>query len=111
MGDVGAIVAWTVLEACPALAMYTLLRRLAGLLYGSGTFKGEGMHPKGGMWTYAFLTMSIVLAPTVGGAASGQGASEGFWFRQGYFLTLALHSSFAVAAFDAFWPGKQNCSG
>jgi hypothetical protein len=108
-GGVGAIVAWNVLEACPTLAMYTLLIALAGLLYGSGTFKGEGMHPKGGMWSYAFLTMIIVLAPTVGGAASGQGAAGGFWFRQMYFLALALYGSLTVAAFDAFWPGKPKC--
>jgi hypothetical protein len=109
-GGVGAIVAWTVLGACPNLAMYTLLVALAGLLYGAGVFKGEGMHPKGGMWYYAFLTMVIVLAPTVGGPASGKGAAGGFWLRQMYFLALALYSSCAVAAFDAFWPGKQKCS-
>jgi hypothetical protein len=109
-GGVGAIVAWTILSACPNLAMYTLLIALAGLLYGPRIFKGEGMHPKGAMWSYAFLTMIIVLAPTVGGAASGKSAAGGFWFRQAYFLALALYSSFAVAAFDAFWPGKQNGS-
>lgn len=109
-GGVGAIIAWVVLGACPNLAMYTLLTALAGLLYGTGVFKGEGMHPKAGMWYYAFLTMIIILAPTVGGAASGKGAAGGFWLRQMYFLALALYSSFAVAAFDAFWPGKQNGS-
>lgn len=109
-GGVGAIVAWTVLEACPILPMYTLLIALAGLLYGKGIFKGEGMHPKGGMWSYAFLTMIIILAPTVGGGASGKSAASGFWFRQWYFLALTLYSSFAVTAFDAFWPRKQSYS-
>ena len=45
-----------------------------------------------------------------GGPASGKGAAGGFWLRQMYFLALALYSSCAVAAFDAFWPGKQKCS-
>jgi hypothetical protein len=62
------------------------------------------------MWYYAFLTMIIILAPTVGGAAAGKSAVGGFWLRQMYFLALALYSWFAVAAFDAFWPGKQKCS-
>lgn len=106
-GGVGAVVAWTVLQACPILTMYTLLIALAGLLFGTGIFKGEGMHSKAGMWSYAFLTMIIILAPTVGGGASGKSAATGFWFRQGYFLALALYSSFAVAAFDAFWPRMQ----
>ena len=109
-GGVGAIIAWIVLGACPNLIMYTLLVALAGLLYGTGVFKGEGMHPKGGMWYYAFLTMIIILAPSVGGAASGKGAAGGFWLRQMYFLALALYSSSAVAVFDAFWPRKQKCS-
>jgi hypothetical protein len=109
-GGVGAIIAWAILSACPTLSMYTLLIALAGLLYGTGIFKGEGMHPKGGMWSYAFLTMIIVLAPTVGSAASGTSAAERFWFRQGSFLALAMYGSFVIATFDAFWPAKQNRS-
>ena len=109
-GGFGATVAWVVLGACPNLIMYILLVALAGLLYGTGVFQGEGMHPKGGMWYYAFLTMIIILAPTVGGAAAGKSAVGGFWLRQIYFLALALYSWFAVAAFDAFWPGKQKSS-
>ena len=60
-----------------------------------------------GMWQYAFLTMIIVLAPTVGSMASGQAAADRFWFRQLMFLTLAVYGYLAVVVFDAFWSGKQ----
>ncbi len=106
-GGVGGIVAWTILRACPTLAMYTLLIALAALLFGSVIFKGEGMDPKGAMWSYAFLTMIIILAPAVGASASGDSAAGRFWFRQGQFLALALYSSFIITAFDAFWPVRQ----
>jgi hypothetical protein len=65
------------------------------------------MRPKGDMWAYAFLTMIIVLAPTVGGGATGEAAAGKFWLRQAFFMVLALYRWFAVAVFDAFWPGKQ----
>ncbi len=88
-GGIGAVIAWVVLGCFPSLIMYTLLMALAGLLYGPGIFKGEGMHPKGAMWQYAFLTMMIVLAPTVGSMAKGQAATDRFWFRQDMFVGLA----------------------
>jgi len=109
-GGVGAIIAWIILSACPNLAMYTLLIALAGLLYGPEIFKGEGMHPKGGMWSYAFITMIIVLAPAVGSSASGTSAVGRFWARQLQFLGVALYGTFIVAAFNALWPGKQERS-
>lgn len=107
-GGVGASIAWTVMGIWPSLVMYTLAVTLAGLLYGSKIFKGAGMHPKAVMWQYAFVTMITVLAPTVGSMASGQSAAGRFWLRILYFLFIALYGWFAVAAFDAFWPGKKS---
>jgi hypothetical protein len=106
-GGIGAIIAWVVLSAFPSLIIYILLIALAGLLYGPGIFKGEGMHPKAAMWQYAFVTMIVVLAPTVGSMAKGQAAADRFWFRQCMFLGLALYGYLAVVVFDAFWSGKQ----
>jgi hypothetical protein len=105
-GGVGAIIGWAILSACPTLAMYALVIALAGLFYGSKIFKDEGMHPKGAMWQYAFVTMVVILAPTVGSTASGIDAEGRFWFRQCYFLALAIYGWLTVAAFDAFWPKK-----
>lgn len=106
-GGVGGIIGWTILSACPTLVMYALVIALAGLFYGPRIFKGESMHPKGAMWQYAFVTMLVVLAPTVGSMASGTDAGDKFWFRQCYFLALAIYSWLAVTAFDAFWPKKN----
>jgi hypothetical protein len=106
-GGLGAIIAWIVLSSFPSLVMYTLLIALAGLLYGPGIFKGEGVHPKAAMWQYAFVTMILVLAPTVGSMAKGQTAADRFWFRQCMFLGLALYGYLAVVVVDAFWPDKQ----
>jgi hypothetical protein len=59
------------------------------------------------MWQYAFITMIVVLGPTVGEAASGIGAGERFWDRQLHFIVIAVYGTAAVAVFDAFWPGKS----
>ncbi len=106
-GGIGAVIAWVVLSCVPSLTMYILLMALAGLVYGAGIFKGQGMHPKGAMWKYAFLTMLIILAPTVGSMAKGQAATDRFWFRQFMFLGIAVYGYLAVVVFDAFWTGKN----
>jgi hypothetical protein len=106
-GGIGAVIAWAVLSCYPSLIMYTLLIALAGLLYGSGIFKGEGMHPKSAMWQYAFLTMIVVLAPTVGSIAKGQAATDRFWVRQFMFLGISVYGYLAVVVLDTFWSGKQ----
>lgn len=107
-GGLGASLAWTVMGIWPSLVMYTLVVALAALMYGPRIFKGAGMHPKAVMWQYAFVTMITVLAPTVGSMASGQSAADKFWLRILHFLFIALYGWFAVAAFDAFWPGKKS---
>jgi len=109
-GGVGAIIAWIILSACPNLAMYTLLIALAALLYGPRIFKGEGLNSDGDMWSFAFWTMFIILAPTVGSAAWETSAAERFWTRQLQFMGVALYGTFAVAGFNAIWPGKQERS-
>lgn len=107
-GGLGASLAWMVMGIWPSLIMYTLVITLAGLVYGPRIFRGAGMHPKAVMWQYAFVTMITVLAPTVGSMASGQSAADKFWLRILYFLFIAIYGWFAVSAFDAFWPGKNN---
>jgi hypothetical protein len=106
-GGIGAVIGWMVLSIWPSLVMYTLLVALAGLIYGPRILQGEGMHPKGAMWQYAFITMIVILAPTVGSLASGTGAGEKFWTRMLQFFAIAAYGTAAVAVFDAFWPGKS----
>jgi len=62
------------------------------------------MHPKGAMWSYAYLTMIVVLAPAVMDGFGSDGASSAFYMRLFLFVVVAVYGSAAVAVFDAFWP-------
>jgi len=105
-GGLGAVIAWQVLSIWPSLLMYTLLIALAGLLFGPRIFQGQGMHPKFSMWSYAYLTMIVVLAPAVLDSQSGSAAGAAFYSRLLLFVVIAVYGSIAVAVFDAFWPEK-----
>ena len=102
-GGVGALIAWLAIKAYPSLVLYILLIALAALLYGRGIFSEGGMHPKAAMWQYAFITMIIVIAPTVGSMATGQSAPDKFLLRLLYFIIIAGYGWLAVTVFDRFW--------
>lgn len=100
-GGVGALIAWTLLSIWPSLIFYSLLIGLAGLLFGQRIFKGPAVHPKFSMWSYAFLTMIVILAPAVLDDPGGAGAAV--WSRLVLFMLIAVYGTVAVAVFDAFW--------
>lgn len=104
IGGVGAIIAWQVLSIWPSLLIYTLVFGLFALLVGPKIFQGPGMHPTGAMWSYAYLTMIVVLAPAVTDGLGSDGAASAFYTRLFLFLVIAVYGSTAVAVFDAFWP-------
>lgn len=104
-GGVGALIAWLLMSAWPSLIFYTLLIGLAGLVYGRGIFMGPAVHPKFSMWSYAFLTMIVILAPAVLDSPGGSGAE--IWSRLWLFMLIALYGTIAVAVFDAFWPSAK----
>jgi len=107
-GGIGAIIAFQLMSIWSSLLLFCLLIALACLLYGKRIFQGLAMHPKAGMWSYALLTMIIVLTPAV---TSTQGdASSAFYTRLMLFVIIAIYGTISVAVFDAFWPGgkKQN---
>jgi hypothetical protein len=104
-GGVGALIAWLLMSAWPSLIFYTLLIGLAGLVYGRGIFSGPAVHPKFSMWSYAFLTMIVILAPAVLDSPGGSGAE--IWSRLWLFILIALYGTTAVAVFDAFWPSAK----
>jgi len=103
-GGIGAIIAWQILSIWPSLLMYTLLIGLAGLLFGPRIFQAAAMHPKFSMWSYAFITMIIVLAPAVLDSQGGSAAGGAFYSRLFLFVVIAIYGSVAVAVFDALWP-------
>ena len=104
-GGIGAIIAFQLMSIYSSLLLFCLLIGLACLLYGRRIFQGLAMHPKAGMWSYALLTMLIVLTPAV---TSTQGdASAAFYTRLMLFVIIAIYGTISVAVFDAFWPAKN----
>jgi hypothetical protein len=110
-GGAGALVAWKLLSIWPSLLLYTLLIGLAGLVYGRGIFKGAAVHPQFSTWSYAFLTMIVLLGPSVLDSPSGGGSGADILWRLFLFMLIAVYGSVAVAVFDAFWPRSRPDTG
>lgn len=106
IGGIGAIIGWNVLSVVPELSMYALLVALGALVFGPRIFRGKGMHPQAGTWSYGYLTMIVILAPAVMDSMSGSSADVAFWSR---LLMFALATAYGVAAVyvvDAFRPAR-----
>ena len=106
IGGALAIVGWNLLTLVPTLPVYTLIIALAGLLIGPRVFKGQGMQADGAMWSYAYLTMIVILAPAVMDSASGAPAGAKFWDRLLMFGGTGLYALAAVYIVDAFKPRR-----
>jgi hypothetical protein len=106
-GGIAAIAAWQVLAIWPSLTLYTLLIALAGLFFGARIFAGRGLHSNGSTWSYAFLTMIVVLAPAALDSQFGSAADSAFYGRLFMLLGAAIYGVFAVYVFDAFWPAPE----
>jgi hypothetical protein len=108
IGGIGAIIGWNVLSVVPELSVYALLIGLAGLVFGPRIFRGKGMHPDAATWSYAYLTMIVILAPAVMDTASGSSANVAFWSRLLMFALATLYGVAAVYVVDAFRPPRAN---
>jgi hypothetical protein len=107
IGGIAALVGWMLLGAWPLLMLYTLLVGLAALLMGRRIFSGNGMHHQAATWSYAFLTMIVILAPAVTDSLTGSSAGLAFLDRLMMFAGATLYAVVAVYIFDAFWPVNQ----
>lgn len=107
IGGAGAIIGWQILSITPTLTIYTLIIALGGLLMGPRIFQGRGMHPDGATWSYAFLTMIVILAPAVMDSAAGGPAGLKFWDRLVMFGGTTLYAVGTVYIFDAFTQGRS----
>lgn len=103
-GGIGAIIGWQLLSIWPSLVFFTLLTAIAALLYGARIFRGAGMHADGSTWSYAFLTMMVILAPAALDSAGGSAAGAAFWSRLVLIVITAVYGSLAVVVFDRFLP-------
>ena len=108
LGGIGAVVAWQLMSIWPSLLMFCLLIGLACLIYGRRIFQGPGMHRKGGMWSYALLTMIILITPAVMDSQGGSNAGAAFYSRLGLFVVIAIYGTASVAVFDTFWHDKKS---
>jgi hypothetical protein len=105
-GGIGATIMWQLLSIWPSLILYTLLIALGGLIMGRRVFAGLAMHPQAGTWSYAFLTMIVLIAPAVMDSQGGDSATVSFYSRMGMMFAATLYSVLAVKVFDAFRPMK-----
>lgn len=103
-GGIGAILGYLVVNIWPSLLMFCLLIAIGALVYGRGIFQGRTMHPNQAVWSYALLTMIIILTPAV---ANGGDVTSAFWSRLMLFVVIALYGTIAVAVFDTFWHKKK----
>jgi hypothetical protein len=104
IGGIGAIIMWQLLSIWPSLILYTLLVALGGLIMGRRIFSGLAMHAQAGTWSYAFLTMIVLVAPAVLDGPGGSSASVSFYSRLGMMIAATIYSVVAVRIYDAFRP-------
>ena len=102
LGGLAAIIGWQILSIYTSLVLYSLLIVLCGLIFGPRIFKGPGMHPAGATWSYAYLTMIIILAPAVLDGQTGDAAGGAFWSRLLMLMGASLYGVLAVFVFDLF---------
>ena len=107
IGGIGAIIGWQILRITPSLTIYTLIILIAGLLMGPKIFKGKGMHPHAATWSYAYLTMIVILAPAVMDGAGGGPAGMKFWQRLLMFAGTTVYAVGTVYIFDAFTASRR----
>lgn len=99
-GGVGAVIGWQVLTIQPSLVQYALFIGLAGLVFGRRIFHGHGLGPDAETWSYAYLTLIVILAPAVLDGAMGAAAGVKFVDRIFMFMWATLYAVVAVWVFD-----------
>ena len=107
IGGAAAIVGWQMLSITPSLPVFVLFVALVGLVMGARIFMGPAMHPQGATWSYAYLTMLVILAPAVMDGSGGDAAGIKFWQRLAMFGGTAAYAVIAVYVVDAFKPRKN----
>lgn len=111
IGGAGAIIGWQIMSIAPTLPVYTLLIAIAGLLMGPKIFDGHGMHPQAATWSYAFLTMIVILTPAVMDSVLGGPAGMKFWERLVMFAGTTVYAVGTVYIFDAFTTSRTKSAG
>ena len=106
IGGIGAVIIWNLMDVWSSLILLTLLVILSGFIMGRKIFQGQGMAPGAGVWSYAFLTMLVIVVPALMDGANGDAAGAKFFDRIAMMGWATLYGVAAVYVFDAFWRGK-----
>ena len=106
IGGIGATIMWRLLDLWPSLLVYVLLVALGGLVMGQRIFQGKGMHPHSGVWSYGYLTMLVIIGPTVMDTSGSVAAGIKFFDRLSMMLWATVYAMAAISIFDAFWHSK-----
>ena len=106
IGGIGSVVIWNLMSIWPSLINLVLLVTLSGLIMGRKIFQGQGMCAGAGTWSYAFLTMLVIIVPAVTDGAGGDAAGAKFFDRIAMLSWATLYGVAAVYVFDAFWRKK-----
>ena len=100
VGGAAAIVGWQLLQIWPSLILFTLIIAMAGLLFGRRIFSGTGLRDDAATWSYAFLTMLLILGPAVLDGIGGSPAGAKFFDRLWMFTGATVYGVGAVFVFD-----------
>lgn len=103
-GGLGAVIIWHLIALWPSLLFYVLLFALACLVFARWIFQGAGMHPKASEFSYALLTLLIILGPAVTTESGDAGAA--FYTRLALIIAVAVYGTAAVGIFDRLF-GKD----
>lgn len=103
IGGIGAVIMWNAMSIWPSIINLTLLALLGGLVMGRRVFQGQGMALHADTWSYAFMTMLVIILPSVLDGATGDAAGAKFFDRISMIAWTTLYAVTAVAVFDAFW--------
>jgi len=106
IGGIGAVIMWAAMSAWPSLLNLVLLVALGGLVMGRRVFHGQGMAADAGMWSYAFMTMLVIILPSVMDGIGGSAAGAKFLGRISMVAWTTLYAVAAISVFDAFWRNK-----
>ncbi len=106
-GGAAAIIGWQLMRVAPTLPVFVVFVAMTGLIMGSKIFLGPAMHPQGATWSYAYLTMLVILAPAVMDSTGGDAAGIKFWQRLAMFGGTAVYAVVAVYVVDAFRPKRS----
>ena len=100
IGGLLAVAFWYGLKIWPSLTLYTLLTLLASLYCSGKIFRGPAVAPTAQVWSYAIVTMLLLIGPAVGDGQMGSGAGVAFVERLVLFGVAVLYGAGAIYLYD-----------